>query len=141
VLITFCASAALAAALALAVLFASATLVFAGAQSVDASGSEAARNLPVSTDASSTQSFAGMITDERCSARHLDSARSSAECVRMCAGNGVKYSLIDGDKKYRLEGMSDQLGVVAAQRARISGTLNAGTIKVSAVTPDSSTQP
>jgi hypothetical protein len=82
-----------------------------------------------------------MITDDHCGAKHADADKNPATCARTCVRNGSRYRLIDGDKKYGLSGMYDQLNEVAGQRVKISGTLAGDTINVSAITPESSTQP
>jgi hypothetical protein len=131
-LVGYCAGAALVAALALAIVFSGATLALAVAW---AFGAEAR-----AADVARTQTFAGMITDGHCGARHLDADKDPAACARACVRNGSQYSLIDGDKKYELAEMYDQLNEVAGQRVRVSGTLQGDTIKVRAITPESSTQ-
>lgn len=128
-LVTYCAVTALVAALALAVVFSGATALV-GAFEAEAHAADVAR----------TQTFAGMITDDHCGAKHVDADKNPAACARMCVRNGSHYRLIDGDKKYELAGMYDQLDEVAGQRVRISGTLAGDAIKVSAITPESSTQ-
>ena len=92
------------------------------AQAVDDSG------------AGSSQTFAGMITDSRCGARHrMNSGKTSAECVRSCVRHGAHYVLVDGEKVYALEGYPDQLEKLAGERANIVGMLEGNTIKVTAV--------
>jgi hypothetical protein len=129
-LIAYCAAAALVAALALAVVFSGATALV-GAFEAEAQAADIAR----------MQTFTGMITDGHCGARHVSADKSSAVCARMCVRNGSPYSLIDGDKRYRLLGMYDQLDEVAGQRATIFGALDGNIIQVSSITPESSTQP
>jgi hypothetical protein len=136
-LITFCLTTALVAALALGLLFASATLAFGIAQPSPVEAqieSSPSQNTAV-------RSITGLVTDAQCGAKHTDSSKSVAECVRECARKGVKYALLDGDKTYLLEGMGDQLSVVAGQRATISGTIQGDIIKVGSIKPLSSTQP
>jgi hypothetical protein len=129
-LVTYCAAAALVAALALAAVFTGAT-VLVGVFGAAAQAADVAR----------TQTFAGMITDDHCGAKHADADKNPATCARTCVRNGSHYRLIDGDTKYGLSGMYDQLNEVAGQRVKISGTLAGDTINVSAITPESSTQP
>jgi len=132
-LITYCAAATLVTALAFALLFAGGTLLFAAASALTAEAQAA--------DPPPELLFAGVITDERCGAQHRDHARSSADCARMCVRNGSSYSVINGDKTYRLTGMYDQLDEVAGQRVKISGTRAGSALKVDRITPESSTQP
>jgi hypothetical protein len=131
-LVTYCAAAALVAALGLSIVFTSASLVLGVVGTLEAEAR--------ATDVARTQNFAGMITDERCGARHMDSDKSPAACARACVRDGSQYSLIDGDKRYQLAGMYDQLNEVAGQRVRISGTLDGETIRVSAIRAELSTQ-
>jgi len=78
--------------------------------------------------------FTGMVSDSVCGARHvkhpeLDSPRCTRECVR----TGAKYILIDGDKSYNLQGDFAQLAQFAGQRAKIGGSLQGTTIRVSSI--------
>lgn len=138
-LVIFCATTALMAALALAVLFAGGTLAFAVARTLSPVPQSANTTTP--STAVPLRSFTGMVTDQHCGAKHSDTTKSVAECVRSCARNGIKYTLLNGDTSYQLEAMPDQLAVVAGERATISGTLAGDVIRISSITPLSSTQP
>ena len=82
----------------------------------------------------SGQTFAGMISDSRCGARHrMNSGKTSAECARSCVRHGAHYVLVDGEKVYALEGYPDQLEKLAGERANVVGMLEGNTIKVTAV--------
>jgi len=128
-LVAFCATSALLIALLLAVVFASATVVFAVGQS--SPGSERAdgkRAVP-------ERKFSGVITDADCGARHaVDSGKSPAECARACVRNGSRYVLVDGERTYTLAGSIADLDRLAGQRASVSGTLEGDTIHVRSVT-------
>lgn len=154
-LLTFCAVTTLAAALGMGALLAGASLAFAGAQaspvSDEAPTAADRQSLQVPEDertaASAPQlpsegktsddgggfsrSFAGMITDSRCGARHFrNSGKSSAECVRSCVRNGASYILVDGETIYTLEGNPAQLDKLAGERAHVKGMLEGDTIRV-----------
>jgi hypothetical protein len=125
-LLTFCASASLAAALALAIVFTGASVVLAAAAPATA----------VAEDPSTAPqpAFSGVITDSQCGARHAEgSGKSPAECTLACIRNGAKYSLVDGDKKFALDGNDDELSKWAGQRVTIAGTRSVNTIKVTSV--------
>lgn len=84
--------------------------------------------------AGSGETFAGMITDSRCGARHrMNSGKTSAECARSCVRHGAHYVLVDGEKVYALDGYPEQLEKLAGERASIAGRLEGDTIKVTAV--------
>ncbi|MGA7381394.1 MAG: hypothetical protein WBX03_11125 [Terriglobales bacterium] len=126
-LLTFCAGASLAAALALAAVFTGASAVLAAAAPATAAAEEPNSAAPQPT-------FSGVITDSRCGARHPESSgKSPAECTLACVRNGAKYSLVNGDKKYTLDGNADELSQWAGQRATIAGTRSRGTVKVVSV--------
>jgi hypothetical protein len=126
-LLTFCTSASLAAALALAILFTGAAVVFAAATPASAVAEEP--NTPAQQPV-----FSGIITDTQCGARHDEqSGKSPSECTLACVRSGAKFSLVDGDKKYALEGNVDDLSKWAGQRATIAGTRSGDTIKVTSV--------
>jgi hypothetical protein len=124
-LLTFCASASLAAALALALIFTGASVVMATAAPATAAAEEPNTAPPV---------FSGVITDSQCGARHAEgSGKSPAECTLACVRNGAKYSLVDGEKKLALDGDADELSKWASQRVTITGTRSGDTIKVTSV--------
>lgn len=128
-LVTFCTTGAIVTALGLAILFATATAAFGIAQSSAPSGNDTEGTVPART-------FAGMITDANCGARHSkNSGKSPAECVQACVRNGSKYTLVDGDKVYALQGSESDLEKLAGQRAMVQGILDGSTIKVRAVSP------
>ena len=130
-LITFCATTALVAALGLALLFASATVAYAVAHSLQATANPPADANP---PAPATRRISGMITDSKCAAKHAKSSRKSpAECTRACVRGGAKYTLVAGDKVNTLEGKEDLLDRVAGERAAVEGTLDGSTIKVASV--------
>jgi hypothetical protein len=162
-LVTYCAVTALTAALGFAALFAGATVAFAVAQSVQvsaerqpevaASPSNSGKRVPIGeqqeaavlepmshasqireSSTAPVRTFAGMITDSRCGARHpMDSGKTSAECVRSCARNGSVYVLVDGEVIHALEGNPTQLEKLAGERVEIVGMLDGDTIKVKSV--------
>ena len=79
------------------------------------------------------QTFVGTITDNMCArADHskMQMGPTDAECVKACvAAHGATYVLYDGSKVYEL---SDQKTPeqFAAQRVRVTGTLDAKTNKI-----------
>ncbi len=143
-LLAFCCLAALVVAVGLATLFAGAALAFTVTQQTDnevvASIETVSAEQPVQDnqsgnhEASNVKSYNGMVTDSHCMGRHVRYPdKSSAECAKMCARTGSSYVLIDGDKKYVLQGGDMALDKVAAQRATVAGTLDGDTIKVNSV--------
>jgi hypothetical protein len=123
----FCATPALVVALGCAILFTSATVAFAFAD-----GGEPAKAATQEADNPRERTFAGLITDDHCGARHeMDSGKSSTECTKMCVRNGSKYVLVEGNKKYTLAGSESKLDELAGQRAKVAGVLDGKTIKLS----------
>jgi hypothetical protein len=149
--VTFCVVTTLTAALGFGILFAGSSIVFAVAQlprvsddkvSADEQArpvaSQAVQLSPVTvageSDAASGRTFAGMITDSRCGARHsMNSGKTSAECARSCVRNGSRYLLVDGEVIHALEGDPAQLDKLAGERVEVVGLLEGDTIKVKAV--------
>lgn len=126
-LVGFCATWSLIAALGFAVLIASTTLGFAIAASSGASPAQPSPSAPQRT-------FAGMITDSACQARHApDSGKGPAECVRECVSKGAKLMLVDGEKSYFLQGDAGELGRFAGQRVKVAGTLDGTVIRVRSI--------
>jgi len=139
-LVSFCAVTGLLVALGSAIALAGASLAFAVAQPAPGADANAipkpaaAQTEIDDRGAASGQTFAGMITDSRCGARHrMNSGKTSAECALSCVRHGAHYVLVDGEKVYALEGHRDQLERLAGERANVVGTLEGDTIKVKAV--------
>jgi len=147
-LITFCAGTSLLAGFGLGVIYAAVTVAFGVGQTIATAanagvGSPSTPPSPLllrSTEEVSSArlgSFSGLITDDRCGARHdMGSALSSSECTRICVRNGAGYILVSGDKKYVLAGGVDELAKLSGQRATVTGTLSRNTITVSSVTSE-----
>lgn len=125
-LITFCSAAAVVAALALAAVFAGATLAFAVGQSAESSHRSRAN-----AEARTPKAFSGVITDSDCGARHTMSDKSSAECSRACVRKGARYVLVNGDRVYALNGNEAELEKLAGQRVTAEGSVTGDTITVS----------
>lgn len=118
--LAICLTATLVAGGALGALLAGTTLAFAGGgQTVDEAQPGA---------------YSGMVTDSICGARHVKHPEfDSPKCTRECVRTGAKYMLIDGDQSYSLEGNFAQLAQFAGQRAKVSGSLQGKTIRVSSI--------
>jgi len=102
---------------------------FAGGQS-----SKPARQNLRSPAPAGVQVFSGVVTDSVCGARHDKySDKTSTDCARACVRRGAHYVLVNGDSVYFLNGRMSELGRVAGQRARISGTRRDDTIRVASV--------
>ena len=116
-LVTFCATAAFVAALALAMVFV--TVTAAAAFNPD--------------DAGGLQEFSGVISDSHCVGRHVMKDKSPEECTRLCVQQGAKYVLVDGEKVYTLDGKSADFTAFSGERVTVSGVLDGTTIKVTGV--------
>jgi hypothetical protein len=80
------------------------------------------------------QTFAGMVTCSHCLAKHSAAIGANATgCARACIRDGAKFTLVDGDQTYILEGDPAALNRVAGQRVRIVGARNGNTITVASV--------
>jgi len=85
--------------------------------------------------AESGRTFAGMITDSRCTARHsMKSNKTSAECARACVRDGSRYVLVDGEEIHALAGDPSLLDRLAGVRVEVVGMLEGDTIRIKSVT-------
>ncbi|MGB6677763.1 MAG: hypothetical protein WBE44_13800 [Terriglobales bacterium] len=108
-------------------------LAFAGVTAVIGESAQAADEPqvgPITTE----QTFSGVITDARCSARHMNREKNASECSRLCVRHGSNYIIVDGDKKYELIGELRQIPEFAGQRVSLTGVRDGQTIKVSSAT-------
>jgi uncharacterized low-complexity protein len=105
-----------------------------GAAAAAAAAQETESGQPAQSSAAQPQTYEGMITDTHCGAKHsADKGRTAGDCTRVCVHGGERFSLVDGDKVYVLEGSPAALKRAAGQRVRIAGTLNGTTISVASV--------
>jgi len=80
------------------------------------------------------QTYDGLVTCSLCGARH--SARigkTAADCTLLCVRGGAQFTLVHGDKAYRLDADARLLKKVVGQRARVVGSITGNTIRVSSV--------
>ena len=84
---------------------------------------------------SNSQTFTGQVSDAMCGAKHMSGP--PAECTRACVKQGSKYALVVGDKVYLLQTDDKanlaKLDSLAGEKAKVSGSLEGDTIKVSSV--------
>jgi hypothetical protein len=91
----------------------------------------------ISTAASRSQTFTGVITDAMCVSNHATMHDApDSKCVLDCAKGTVKYVLFDGKNAYKL---SDQEtpAKFAAKKVKVTGTLfpKTGVIQVEKIAP------
>ncbi len=79
--------------------------------------------------------FIGLISDISCGPRHKLRDKSAEECTRVCQRAGVSFALVAGEHTYQLKGDTNDVAVLAGQKAKVSGTLQGNTINVNAVQP------
>jgi len=85
---------------------------------------------------SGKETFTGIVSDSMCGAKHMMPGDPVA-CAHACLKQGSKYALVVGDKVYTLDtsdkGATDELDKLIGQKAKVSGTAEGDTIKVSSV--------
>lgn len=117
-LVTFCAASTFLTALAIALIFISAGMLYAAAQS---------------DPSDSAQNFSGVITDDHCGAKHQLADRSPAACTRICVTKGARYVLVNGDKVYVLQGDIVKLNRLAGERVHVVGSLHGNIIDFTSI--------
>lgn len=90
---------------------------------------------PMKMGRADANTFVGLISDSDCGPRHKMRDKSAEECTRACQRANADYVLLAGERIYRLKGDSNDVGVLAGQKAKITGTLQGNTIIVQGVTP------
>ena len=92
---------------------------------------------PPQSAAPPAETYVGMVTCSHCLARHSAKIGANAtNCARVCIHDGAKFTLVDGDRTYLLEGDPAALKRVAGERVRIVGARNGETITVASVATD-----
>jgi hypothetical protein len=80
------------------------------------------------------QTYTGEVSDSMCGVKHMTA--NHAECTHACLKQGSKYTLVDGDKVYTLQAEDKNLATLdqlAGKKAKVTGTLDGDTLKVSSV--------
>jgi len=90
---------------------------------------------PMKMGRASANSFIGLVSDSTCGPRHKLPDKSAEECTRTCQRAGASFALVAGEKVYKLKGDSNDVAVLAGQKAKVTGTLQGDTITVSAIQP------
>jgi hypothetical protein len=125
-LLSYCLSRVIAISLLIAVVLVGGALAFAHGQTV-----KVPRRNNIRPSGMACQPISGVVTDSDCGARHgKESSKSAAECTRFCVRNGAKYILVDGEKRYTLNGNPEELSKHVGQRVTISGARNGDAIEV-----------
>ena len=117
-LIAFCAASTFLTALAMTLIFTSASMMYAVAQS---------------DPADSAQNYSGVITDDHCGAKHQLADRGPAACTRICVTKGARYVLVNGEKVYGLQGDIVKLNRLAGERVNLVGSLHGNTIDFTSI--------
>jgi len=76
------------------------------------------------------QTLEGIVTDAACGLTHK--MPDAKRCANACARTGG-YALVVGDKVYKLEGKTDGLADLAAEKAKVTGTVSGTTMTVTSV--------
>ena len=77
------------------------------------------------------QTMTGVVTDSACGLHHK--MADAKKCTLGCVSHGADYALVVGDKVYKLEGNTDGLKALAAEKAKVTGDVNGMTITVKSV--------
>ena len=78
------------------------------------------------------QTLTGVVTDATCGAGAHKNPNNVKGCTNACARSGG-YALIVGDKVYKLEGKTDGLADLAAEKAKVTGAVDGLKITVTSV--------
>jgi hypothetical protein len=81
------------------------------------------------------KTFVGTVTDTICGNKHMMKNMTDAECARKCVEHGGDYALAVGSKIYTLRGNKDEIGKLAGQHVKVTGTAAADTITVASIQP------
>lgn len=123
-LLSYCLAMVLAGSLAIAVLFAGASLAFGF-------GQDSASPQP---DSAGLITVSGVISDSRCGPKHTTkTGNTPTACTRVCTRRGAQYVVVSGDTTYLLIGSQSTFDAFAGQRTQVSGRLAGNTLKVTSV--------
>ena len=97
--------------------------------------SKASLTTPMKMGRASANTFIGLVSDSTCGPRHKLKDKSAEECTRTCQRAGASFALVAGEKIYKLKGDTNDVAVLAGQKAQVTGTLQGDTITVNAIQP------
>ena len=107
-----------------------ATLGTAAGAAVGQSGTPQEQEKPILGE----QIHEGMISCSRCGARHSAArGETAADCVRICVRGGASFALVEADATYLLDGDLSALKKIAGQRARVVGSMDGKTIRITSL--------
>ncbi len=107
-------------------------LLLAACSMLALAGSAAAQDKAKAPAKPKTETLTGFIGDTTCGMTHISGG--AKKCTVRCVNSmGSKYALVVGQKVYTLEGKQAELEKLAGERAKVTGTLQGTTIKVSSV--------
>jgi hypothetical protein len=97
--------------------------------------SKASLTTPTKMGRANATTFIGLVSDSNCGPRHKLPDKSAEECTRTCQRAGAAFALVAGEQVYRLKGDSNDVAVLAGQKAKVTGTLQGNTITVNTIQP------
>ena len=74
-------------------------------------------------------SFTGIVTDEHCGAKHVQTSQADEDCVRKCLRNGTRAALIVDGKIYRIRNQEAIKGH-EGHKVTVSGSLKGDTLHI-----------
>jgi len=81
-----------------------------------------------------TETLAGTISDTMCGAKFSSHGGDDKQCTIDCVKKmGGKYALVVGTKVYTLEGKEADVEKLAGAKAKVTGTVQGTTVKVTSV--------
>jgi hypothetical protein len=95
--------------------------------------SKASLTAPMKMGRADANTFIGLVSDSRCGPRHKLKDKSAEECTRVCQRAGASFALVAGERTYKLKGDSNDVAVLAGQKAKVTGTLQGDTIVVQSI--------
>ncbi len=98
-------------------------------------GSRATISAPLKMGQADAHTFVGLVSDSNCGPRHKLRDKSAEECTRTCQRAGATYVLVAGGKIYKLKGDAIDVGVLAGQKAKVTGSLRGDTVTVDRIAP------
>ena len=90
---------------------------------------------PMKMGRADSNTFVGLVSDSTCGPRHKLKDKSAEECTRTCQRGGANFALVAGERTYKLKGDSNDVAVLAGQKAKVTGTLAGDTITVNSIQP------
>lgn len=79
-----------------------------------------------------SKTLSGVVSDDKCGAKHATASEAAAKCVEGCVAGGQKYVLVSKGKVYKLDAQ-DKFKGLGGKAVKVTGNVAGDSITVASV--------